>query len=95
MALTKTVSKTSVRKAGMDKMWALTLTLVITDDDGPGFTKTFSQNYKQGNAIPDFQEKFNVDMQKAIDDYKAEQALFKHAHLDTLVTDIQSGLEVD
>ena len=47
MALTKSVSKSSVRLV-WPKMWSISITLRITDDGpGDGFTRTFSKNYKK------------------------------------------------
>ncbi len=94
MALTKVVSKTGVTER-MPKMWAVTLTLTVTDDGGgPGFVRTFSQFYKLGKSIPDLGAAFQDDMQEAIDKYKAERVVFDHEHLDTLVAAVETGLEV-
>ena len=93
MALTTTVTKTSVVRR-MPKLWTVTLTLVVTDDNGPGFTRTFSQGYKAGKSIPDLGLKFKAEMQAAIDQYKAERSVFDHANLNTLVIAVESGLEV-
>ena len=93
MALTTTVAKSSVRLV-MPKMWAVSLTLTVTDDDGPGLTQAFSENYKLGNSIPELESRFDVRMQAAIDQYKTELQYYNHAQLDTLVTDVQAGLEV-
>lgn len=97
MALTKTVSKTSVTQR-MPKLFSVAVTLTITDDDGPGFMKPFSRDYKTGTKIPraiaDFKASLKAEMQAAIDKYKAERAIFQHAQFDTLVAELQSELEV-
>lgn len=95
MALTPTVTKSNVRLA-MPKMWAVTLTLTVVDDapGAPGFTRTFAQNYKAGKSIPDLAAMYQDEMQKAIDQYKAERAIYDHDHLATLVTGVQAALEM-
>ena len=93
MVLTVTVTKQSVTQR-MPKMWAVTLTLVLDDNAGPGFTRSFSQNYKLGKSLSDLAAAFGKDMQAAIEQYKAERTYFDHAQLDGVVTAVQSGLEV-
>lgn len=92
MALTTTVTKTSV-VCRMPKMWAVTLTLVVTDDNGPGFTRSFSQNYKAGKSIPDLRLKFKAEMEAAIDQYKTERTYFDSSQLDSVVDAVSAVLE--
>ncbi len=93
MALTKQLEKTTVREQ-FSKLFIITLKLTITDDEGPGFTRTFSQNYKQGHNIPDIEDKYVEEIQAEIDKYKREQFILKHPQLDTTVTNVESRLVV-
>ena len=93
MALTPTVTKTSVALR-MPKLWTVSLTLTVTDDDGPGFSRSFSQPYRLGKPLPDLATAYQADMQAAIDKYKAERAYYDHAQLDAVVVAVQTGLEV-
>ena len=93
MALTKTVSKTSVHLGGMPKLWIVTLTLTVTDDDGPGFTTDISQKYKLGNDIAALQAAFEADIADAVTKYEDERRYFTHNKMNTLIADINAGLE--
>ena len=93
MALTKSVSKTSVTER-MPKMWVVSLTLIVTDDNGPGFMRSFSQNYKKGKPLPDLAAAFQAEMQAAIGKYKEEQVYYNHEQLDAVVAAVELGLEV-
>ncbi len=94
MALTKQVALAGVSEAGMAKMWRVSLTLTVTDDAGPGFARTFAQNYKQGRSIPDLFQAFRAEMQAAINKYKGERAVATHALMASLVSAVDDGLEV-
>ena len=93
MALTKTVAKTSVALGGMPKLWIVTLTLTVADDDGPGFTTGLSQKFKLGNDIAALQSAFEEDIAAAVKKYEDERTYFTHNKMDTLVADINTGLE--
>ncbi len=93
MALTKTVTPISVKKQ-MDKLWNVALSLQIFDDAIEVYNQTFSIRYREGEDIADKELKFQVKMQKAIDDYKAEQVIFTHAKMDTMVTNLNNNLVV-
>lgn len=93
MALTVDVSKTSIRLV-MPKMWSASLSLRLTDDDGPGFERTFAENYKAGKSLTDLADAFREKMQAAIDQYKAERTLFNKPQFDAVATAVQNGLEV-
>jgi len=94
MALTPVVVKTSVTEV-MSKMWSVSMTLTITDDSGPGFSRQFSQNYKEGNDLVDLYFAFLADMRDAIDKYETEQALYNSVQFDNLVTALQNAMQSD
>ncbi|KKK53452.1 hypothetical protein LCGC14_3094650 [marine sediment metagenome] len=93
MALTKTVTPISVKKQ-MDKLWNVALSLQIFDDAVEVYNQNFSVRYREGEDIADKELKFQAKMQKAIDDYKAEQVIFTHAKMNTMVTNLNNNLVV-
>lgn len=93
MALVATVTKKSVSKI-MDKMWHITMNLVLTDNSVEVLTKDHSVRYRTGDSISGKVSEFIDLMQYDIDKYKSEQNIFTNAQLDTAVTNVQAGLEV-
>lgn len=93
MALTKTVTPVSVKKQ-MDKLWNVTLNLKIFDDAVEVYNQDFSVRYRDGEDIADKELKFQTKMQKAINDYNAEQVIFNHAKMDTMVINLNNNLVV-
>ena len=93
MALTVTVTPVSVSKQ-MEKLWNATLKLKIFDDAVEVYDQDFSVRYREGEDIADKELKFQIKMQKAIDDYKAEQVIFTHAKMNTMVTNLNNNLVV-
>ena len=89
--LTKTVTKKSVALT-QPKLYAISFTLMIADDAGPGFTKDFVAEYHTGDNVADKVAKVTEEMQAAINIYKAEQAIFKAVAMDNAVTAIDGGL---
>ena len=93
MALVATVTPVSVSKQ-MEKLWNVTLNLKIFDDAIEVYSRNFSVRYREGEDIADKELKFQTKMQKAIDDYKAEQVIFTHAKMNTMVTNLNNNLVV-
>ena len=93
MALTKIVTPISVKQQ-MDKLWNATLNLKILDDAVEVYSQDFSVRYREGEDIANKESKFQIKMQKAIDDYKGEQVIFTHAKMDTMVTNLNNNLVV-
>ncbi len=97
MALTPTVTKTAVTQRSISS-WNVSVTLTVTDDDGPGFSQQYSTVYKQGTKVPrnidDIRVEWLADMQARIDQYKTERSLFAHAKFDGMIAAINAGLVV-
>ncbi|KKM27732.1 hypothetical protein LCGC14_1571770 [marine sediment metagenome] len=93
MALTVVVTKVSVLEH-MEKLWNITLNLQILDDAVEVHNENFPIRYRTGEDIADKEAKVQAMMQEAIDDYKAEQVIFDHAKMDTMVTNLNNNLVV-
>ncbi len=91
MALSAVVTKKSITTT-QDKLYQITLELVLTDTAGIGFTKDYSQDYRTGENVANKKALFLDQMQKDIDYYKAAQVLSGTAALATAITDIQNSL---
>ena len=93
MALSATVTKKSVTTS-QDKLYQIVLTLALTDTEGVGFTKDYSQDYRTGESVSTKVNLFINDMQIDINRYKDAKALSANATLATAITNIQSGLSL-
>jgi len=93
MALTKEVTKKPVTKI-MDKMWNITVNLILNNDAIEVLNKDFSVRYRTGDVISTKEAEFIKLMQASIDAYKSEQQIYNAPALDTAVTNISNGLEV-
>jgi len=93
MALTKEVTKKPVTKI-MDKMWNITVNLILNNDAVEVLNKDFSVRYRTGDVISTKEAEFIELMQASIDAYKSEQQIYNAPALDTAVTNISNGLEV-
>ena len=93
MALIPTVTKKSVTRQ-MPKLWNITLNMILTDGSVEVLNKDYSVKYRTGDDISLKTDLFIKQMQKDIDNYKSEQAIFTNAQLDTAITTVQEGLVV-
>ncbi len=92
MALTIEVTKETVSEQ-MDKLWNITLNMKLFDGStGAIFNQDFSIRYRTGEDIADKESEVQLMMQDAIDDFKAEQVIFDHAKMDTMVTNLNNNL---
>ena len=94
MALTAVITKGTVTRAGMDKLWNVSMTLTLTDDDGPGLTTTVSQQYRAGGDLAELPPGYIAEFQTAIDQYKTDRVLFNHAKFAAAVVAVQAGVKV-
>ena len=93
MSLTATVTKKSVSRVASDKA-IVTINLLIEDTEGPGFTKDYSLEKNNGEGVGHNSPLVKSAMQLDINNYKNEQTIFKSAALDTVITNIQGGLNL-
>lgn len=91
MALMIEVTKKSV-VLSMPKQWCITLSVVLKEDGVPVFEGSVSEDYKPGYDITEIGKSLKDKVQNIIDKYKSEKQLFDNAILDTVVADIQGGL---
>jgi hypothetical protein len=92
MALTATVTKKSVTNP-QPKLYIITFNLTVTNGGSAVvINQDFTTEYRTGEAVSGRVNDVKAKMQEVIDAYKASQAIFTNAALDTAVTSIQSGL---
>ena len=90
--VTINVSKISVRKA-QEKMYSITLNLLIEDGGTDLINRNFSENHKIGNSVDYTVNKFRKKMQKVIDDYQEEQNILNSTQLDSAIETLGGELE--
>lgn len=93
MAIIATVTKKSVTEV-QDKLWNVTLNMVLTDDSVEVINKDYSVKYRTGDSIAAKQATWIAMMQADIEKYKSEQAIYDAAALATVVSNIDTALEV-
>ena len=93
MTLIATVTKKSVSK-NMEKLWNITMNMILTDETVEVINKDYSIRYRTGDDIGEKTNQLIEQMQADIDKYKAEQAIYTNAQLDTAVSTVQAGLVV-
>jgi hypothetical protein len=89
--LNVTVSKKSVKYV-QSKLHSITFNLLLKDDDVEVLNQDFSCEYRTGDSPAQKVNEIKEKMQIAIDNYKAEKAIFNATALNTAVTSIQEGL---
>ncbi len=88
-----TIQITKVRdKLKQDKLYQITLNMKYLDGETILIDQDFTQEHRSGDAPSICINKFKTSMQKAIDDYKAEQVIFTSPVLDTAITSLQNSL---
>jgi hypothetical protein len=93
MALLATVTKKSVT-TNQDKLYSITFNLLVTDGAAEVINQNVACEYRTGENVGSKVTEVKEKMQKLIDNYKAAQAIFNAAALDTAVTNIQGGLSL-
>jgi hypothetical protein len=93
MTLAITVTKKSVSK-NMDKLWNISMNMTLFDETVEVINKDYSIRYISGDDIVEKTNQLKIQMQADINKYKAEQAIFMNAQLDTAVSTVQAGLVV-
>ena len=93
MTLAVTVIKKSVIK-NMDKLWNITINMTLIDESVEVMNKDYSIRYRTDDDIGAKTNQLITQMQADIDKYKAEQAIFANAQLDSAVSTVQAGLVI-
>ena len=91
MALSATVTKNAVDLQS-DGRYAISFTLVLTEDTTTVFTKSYTTRYRVGDNMTAKINAVIADMNKDIADYKSEKNVLASTALNNAVTAIQSGL---
>lgn len=94
MPLTATVTKTNVTSSDKD-IFQIILHLNLNDGIEDVLDEDFTHRYSKINnldTIEVVQERFRVDMQKAIDFYKDSDQISNSAVLATAVTNLETSL---
>ena len=91
MSLSKTITKKATPFV-QPKLNNIIFNFILADTNGPGFNRDFSVEYRTGENVADKVAKVKIDMQEAINIYKAEQQIFNSAALDNAVIAISEGL---
>ena len=89
--VTINVSKVSVRKA-QEKMYSITLNLLVADGGTELINQDFSENHKIGYSVDYTVNRFKEKMQAVIDNYQEEQNILNSAQLDSAITTLGGEL---
>ena len=93
MVLAVSVTKNPVTEL-MNQLWNISMNMTLTDETVEVTNKDYSIRYITGDNIIEKTNQIKTQMQADIDKYKAEQAIFVNAQLDTAVSTVQAGLVV-
>ena len=91
MALSITVNKKSVTNT-QERLYSITLELILTDTAGEGLIKDYSTEYRTGESVSVIKQNLISQMQNDIDSYKSAQTLSNNVALATAITDIKNSL---
>lgn len=93
MVLVATVTKKSITWI-MPGLWAMSLNMVLTDDDVSVINKDYSEHYREGDSIVAKQTAFVEVMQTDIDAYKDEASIFSDFQFTRLAERVETEIEV-
>mgnify|MGYP001287831331 CR=1 FL=1 len=91
MALSAVISKKSVTNP-QSKLYIITFNLSVSEGAVVVINQDFSTEYRTGEAISGRINDVTSKMQEVITCYKASQAIFNNAQLDSAVNSISGGL---
>ena len=89
MAIICTVKKENVSKV-FDGLWNVNVSLVVSDDGKEVLSRQFAVKYKPGYDLQTTVVAIKEAMQKAVDDYMAEQKLFADGKLDAAIVELNN-----
>lgn len=90
--MTAVVTKKSVKVPQL-KLYIITFNLVVTDGTVV-IDQDFTCEFRPGENVSDKVNGIKEQMQKAIDNYKLEKALFNNAQLDSAIIALNGGLSL-
>lgn len=93
MVLVSTVSKANVIKT-QDKMWNVSMNMVLTDDGVEVINKDYSVRYRTGDSVAAKELEFISLMQIDINKYKSESVIYNAHAFSTIVTNVEAALEI-
>lgn len=92
--LTATITKKSVKRAGMEKLFYITVNLSVKEGETEVINKDFTFEYRPGDNVTLKYQELLKDIQAEITNYKSEQTLFASTKLDTLITSLNSNITI-
>jgi hypothetical protein len=92
MALIIVITKKSV-SLSQERLYSITLNLKCTNAGIDVINEDVSCEYRTGDAPQDLAVRFQKKMQDIIDKHKAEQVIYNHAQLNTMVTWLGSNIQ--
>ena len=92
MVLIATVSKSDVTKV-MEKMWNISMNMILTDDASEVINKDYSVRYRTGDSVAAKESEFIELMQADIDKYQSEKGIYDAPAFGTAVANVEAALE--
>ena len=89
--LSVNITKESVTTT-QDRLFSITLKLELTDTEGAGFTKSYTEEYRLGENMNNKKNLFINKMQDDINFYKSGKTISESTGLASAIIDIKNGL---
>lgn len=89
-----TITKKSVKRAGMEKLFYITVNLSVKEGETEVINKDFTFEYRPGDNVTLKYSEVLKEMQNEINIYKSEQEIFNSVKLDTLASTLSKNVTV-